>query len=178
MAGGARVSGVLYLAWRYLLWHRWKTAILVLAVTLVVYLPLGLQLVVQQTATDMTARADRSPLLLGSRGSPLELVLAALYFDKPQPEITRMSQVNRIEEMDQGTATPLYTAIRVGATPIIGTTTTYFALRDLQLARGRAAEIPGECMVGAKAATRLEVGVGDKLPLSSQTAFAHRARPG
>jgi len=29
------VSGVFFLAWRYLLWHRWKTAILVLAVTLV-----------------------------------------------------------------------------------------------------------------------------------------------
>ena len=35
------MSGVFYLAWRYILWHRWKSAILVAAVTLVVYLPLA-----------------------------------------------------------------------------------------------------------------------------------------
>ena len=64
------MTGVLLLAWRYLLWHRFKTAILVLAITLVIYLPLALQLVITQTAADMTARADRSPLLAGSRGSP------------------------------------------------------------------------------------------------------------
>ena len=44
------MSGVWYLAIRYLAWHRWKAIILIAAVTLVVYLPLGLQLLVEQAA--------------------------------------------------------------------------------------------------------------------------------
>ena len=39
------MKSVLYLAWQYLRWHRWKTLILVTAVTLVLYLPVGLQLI-------------------------------------------------------------------------------------------------------------------------------------
>jgi hypothetical protein len=36
------MRGIIYLAWRHLLWHRWKTLILVGAITMVMYLPLGL----------------------------------------------------------------------------------------------------------------------------------------
>ena len=79
------MNGAWYLAWRYVIWHRWKVGILVAAVTLVLYLPLGLQLVIEQTARDMNARADATALVLGARGSPLELVLNALYFSDEQP---------------------------------------------------------------------------------------------
>ena len=39
---------VLYLAWRYLAFHRVKTAILVGAITLIVFLPVGLQVLVSR----------------------------------------------------------------------------------------------------------------------------------
>ena len=43
----------LYLAWRYLSYNRLKTAILVTAVTLIVFLPTGLQVLVNQSAEQL-----------------------------------------------------------------------------------------------------------------------------
>ena len=37
-----------YLAWRYLLYHRYKSAILVTAITLIFYLPIGLRVLVEK----------------------------------------------------------------------------------------------------------------------------------
>ena len=56
MAAG--VNGVFYLAWRYLRWHRWKTAILIGAVALVLYLPLALQVVIEQSESFLEALGE------------------------------------------------------------------------------------------------------------------------
>ncbi|MEE8595854.1 MAG: hypothetical protein V3T25_08280, partial [Gemmatimonadota bacterium] len=71
---------VFYVAWRYLAYHRWKTITLVGAITLIVYLPIGLRVLVDQSSRQLTARADATPLIIGAKGSPLELVLNTLYF--------------------------------------------------------------------------------------------------
>ena len=59
------MTDVLYLAWRYLSYHKGKTAVLVAAVAVIVYLPVGLNIVVGQSAAELTARADATPLLIG-----------------------------------------------------------------------------------------------------------------
>jgi putative ABC transport system permease protein len=165
------VSGVFFLAWRYLLWHRWKTAILVLAVTLVIYVPLGLQLVVQQTATDMTARADHSPLLLGSRGSPLELVLNSLYFSADQPQVVDYGQLETLRGSGLVEAIPLYVRFHSQGYPIVGTNLDYFAFRGLQIARGRPMVGLGEAVIGARVAQRLGLGAGDAIVSSPESVF-------
>ncbi|MEE8175380.1 MAG: hypothetical protein V3T97_02080, partial [Gemmatimonadota bacterium] len=66
---------VFYLAGRYLAYHRWKTITLVGAITLIVYLPVGLRVLVNQSSRQLTARALATPLIIGAKGSPLELVL-------------------------------------------------------------------------------------------------------
>ena len=58
----------LYLAGRYLAYHRLKTAILVASITLIFYLPVGLRVLVDQSATQLTARAEATPLVLGAKG--------------------------------------------------------------------------------------------------------------
>ena len=40
------MTDLLYLVWRYVAYHRWKTTILVLSITLIIYLPVGLNLLV------------------------------------------------------------------------------------------------------------------------------------
>ena len=82
---------VVYVAWRYLAYHRWKTITLVGAITLIVYLPIGLRVLVDQSSRQLTARADATPLLIGAKGSPLELVLNTLYFGSDHPALTRYS---------------------------------------------------------------------------------------
>ena len=68
------MNSVLYLAWRYLSFNRWKTAVLVTAITVIIFLPLALELVLERSSEQLTARAASTPLLLGAPGSPLELV--------------------------------------------------------------------------------------------------------
>ena len=85
-----------YLAWRYLAYHRFKTAILVTAITLIFYLPTGLRVLVEQSSKQLTARAVATPLVVGAKGSPLELVLNTLYFRADYPTPMRHEQVTRV----------------------------------------------------------------------------------
>jgi putative ABC transport system permease protein len=165
------MSGVFFLAWRYLLWHRWKTAILVLAVTLIIYVPLGLQLVVQQAASDMTARADSTPLFIGGRGSPLELVLNSLYFSEGRPPDIDYGWVERVEAGGLVQPIPLYVRFHSQGFPIVGTNLDYLSFRGLQVAEGRQMVRLGEAVIGAGVAQRLGIGAGESVVSSPESVF-------
>ena len=60
------MKSLLYLAWRYLAHNRFKSAVLVLSITLIVYVPVGLRVLVGQSAAELTARAEATPLLIGA----------------------------------------------------------------------------------------------------------------
>jgi putative ABC transport system permease protein len=169
VAGG--MKNVLYLAWRYLRWHRWKALILVTAITLVLYLPMGLQQVVEQTARDMAARADATPLVLGGRGSPLELVLNSLYFSLEETASIDSSVAEEMRDMGLAEPIPLYVRYHSQQVPIVGTTLDYFNFRGLQLAQGRQLLTLGEAVVGAVAAEKLGLGPGDAVISSPESVF-------
>jgi hypothetical protein len=82
------MNDVLYLAWRYLRFNRGKAAVLVGSISLILFLPAALQVVVREAARALTARADATPLLLGARGSAVDLTLGALYFREPSLDPT------------------------------------------------------------------------------------------
>ena len=165
------MRAVMYLAWCYLRWHRWKTLILTVAVTLVLYLPLGLQLVVEQTATDMTARADATPLVLGGRGSPLELVLNSLYFSLERPARVNYEELERLQHDELVDPVPLYVRFHSQTVPIVGTSLDYFGFRRLSIARGRQMQRLGEAVLGVGAAEQLGVAVGDAVISSPESLF-------
>jgi putative ABC transport system permease protein len=165
------VSGPLYLAWQYLVHHRVKTVILVASITLIVFLPVGLNVLVGQSAAELTARAEATPLLVGAKGSRLELVLSSLYFDTDPPEATTWAQVSRIAESGLAGAIPLHLRFRTRGFAIVGTTLEYFDLRGLRLAAGRHMAVLGECVVGSRVAGNLGIGPGDTLISSPETVF-------
>jgi putative ABC transport system permease protein len=165
------VNGPIYLAWRYLVFHRWKSAILIAAITLVFFLPAALQILVDQSARELTARADATPLLVGARGSALELVLNSLYFDSAPPTSTSWAQAERVEADGLAEAIPLYTRFRVRSHPIVGTSLAYLDFRGLRLASGRPFAVLGECVVGADVADALDVGPGDSVVSSPENVF-------
>jgi putative ABC transport system permease protein len=146
-----------YMAWRYLAYNRVKTMILVLSVALIVFLPVGLRILVGQSARSLTARAETTPLLVGAKGSPLELVLNSLYFESDLPPSTSHAEVRRISDSGLAHAIPLYTRFRSRGFPIVGTTIDYFDFRSLKLAAGRRFAVIGECVLGAEAARSLGV---------------------
>ena len=52
---------VLYLAYRYLVYHRFKTATLIGSIMLIVYLPIGLNVLIGESSRQLTTRATASP---------------------------------------------------------------------------------------------------------------------
>ena len=161
----------LYLAWRYLAYHRFKTAILITSITLIVYLPVGLQVLASQSAEQLTSRAEATPLIVGAKGSPLELVLNTLYFESDTPETMRYAEVTRIAESGLATPIPLYTRFQARRNPIVGTTLDYFEFRGLRIASGRHMAMLGECVVGAEAAKTLGVKPGGHIVSSPESVF-------
>jgi len=162
---------VLYLAWRYLVYHRLKTAILVTSIMLIIYLPIGLNVVVKQSAEHLTARAAATPLLVGAKGSPLELALNSLYFSSEHPELIDYSEATLVQDSGLADAIPLYVRFRSRTHPIVGTSLDYFSFHGLNFAYGRPMAVLGECVVGANVAESLDVKPGDAVISSSETVF-------
>ena len=162
---------VLYLAWRYLAYNRIKTAILVFAIMLIVYLPVGLNVLVNRSAAHLTARAEVTPLLVGAKGSPLELTLNSLYFESDTPEIMRYREVNRIAESELADPIPLYVRFRARDYPIVGTTIDYFQFRGLPATAGRFMAVLGDCVLGATVAEDLGLQPGSTIVSSPESVF-------
>lgn len=165
------MSGSLYLAWNYVRHNRGSTAVLVTSITLIAYLPAALQTIVDNAEEHFRLRANSTPLVVGPRGGPLELVLASVYFDEPYQGVLKMEQLQRIEKQELGQAIPLHTRFKARDCSIVGTTKEYMQLRNLRVAQGRMRSMLGECVVGAGVAERLEIRVGSKIPVSTTTAF-------
>ena len=161
----------LYLAWRYLAYHRIKTAILVTSITLIIFLPVGLRVLVNQSADQLTARAEATPLVVGARGSPLELVLNSLYFESDMPELMRHAQVTRIDTTGLALPIPLYVRFTARGFPIVGTTLEYFEFRAIGIAQGRNLTTLGDCVIGSRVAEALGVGPGESIISSPESVF-------
>ena len=162
---------VLFLAWRYLRFNRGKTAVLVASISLILFLPAALQVVVREGARTLTARADVSPLLVGSAGSAVDLTLGALYFREPTLEPVPYSEVAKLSETELATAIPLHLRYNVRGRRIVGTTLDYLEYRGLETVSGRSFAVLGECVLGATAARGLGVVVGGFVLSSPAGAF-------
>ena len=165
------MSGASYLAGRYLAFHRWKAALLVTALTLILFIPIGLRVLVRQSSEQLSSRAQATPLLLGAPGSPTELVLNSLYFSSDVPAVVSFAESGAVAETGLATPIPLYVRFRVRDQPIVGTTPEYFSFRDLRMAEGRPPAILGEAVLGAAAARSLGVGVGGHVVSSPESVF-------
>jgi putative ABC transport system permease protein len=161
----------LYMAWRYLAYNRIKTLILILSITLIIFLPAGLKILVGQSAASLTARSEATPLLVGAAGSPLELVLNSLYFESDPPPTMPYAEVQRVADSGLALPIPLYTRFQARGFPIIGTTLDYFEFRMLELSTGRKMAVIGECVLGSDVAGKLGLVPGDALVSSPESVF-------
>ena len=123
------MTDVLFLAWRYLRYHWIKSLVLLASISLVLFLPLGLQVVVQQGAETLTSRAEATPLLIGAKGSAVDLTLGALYFREPTVDPVPYQEVTRVNQSGLAVGIPLHLRFLAGRHRIIGTTTEYFDFR-------------------------------------------------
>lgn len=162
---------VLYLAWRYLRFNHGKTMVLVASISLILFLPAALQVVVRAGAEKLTARADRTPLLVGAPGSAVDLTLASLYFREPTVEPVAFRESDGVADTGLATAIPLHLRYNVGGRRIVGTTLEYFEFRGLEPTAGRAFAVLGECVLGSATSRALGANVGDHVLSSPAGAF-------
>jgi putative ABC transport system permease protein len=151
------------MAWRYIRFHKVKTSVLIAAITLITYLPLAVHLLVRSSEAQMLARSRSTPLVIGPKGSALDLVMSTLYFSATPTQQTSMAEANRVDTTDFAYAIPVYHRFQARGFPIVGTTLDYFSFRHLDLDAGRMLAVLGECILGATVATELGLGPGDHL---------------
>jgi len=162
---------LLYLAWQYLRFNKGKTFVLIGSISLVIFLPAGLYVMIEQGSQTLTARAEATPLLIGPQGSASDLTLSALYFRKPTLKSIAFEQVKHVNESGFAFGIPLHLRYAVEDQPIIGTTLDYFDFRGLTVSQGRQIAMLGECVLGAGAASALGVTVGDHVLSTPAGAF-------
>lgn len=165
------VSGSLHLAWRYVVHHRTRTALLAFALGLTLALPLAVRVLMEIAQREYRARAGATPLVLGAKGSALELTLNALYFRRRGVETIQVRQMEALRESGLTKVIPLHARYHAQEAPVVGTSLDYFAFRGLKLARGGMITRLGDCVVGARLARLRGLQPGGALPTSPEQVF-------
>lgn len=165
------MTGIPYLTWRYLRHRPLKSLLLTFAVALMVFLPLGVQSFVNESTRVLQNRAVTTPLLIGPKGSAIDLTLASLYFLPQQLEPVKYLTYKQIRALRQGTVIPLHTRFTAGDSPLVGTSLSYFEERQLKVANGRLFTRLGDCVLGADVATERDLKVGDHVISSPENVF-------
>ena len=161
----------LYIAWKYIAFNRIKTATLVACITLISFLPVALQRLLNESEKQLMSRAVSTPLVIGAKGSALDLVMNTLYFGDDVPELLSMEASDRIAETDLSLSIPMYVRFKARGHPIVGTTLDYFEFRGLNIDQGRQFAVLGDCVLGAKVAKSLALKPGDSLLSSPESLF-------
>jgi len=165
------IKNSLFIAYRYLMYHKMRTCILVVALSIIIFVPLLLDMVVNESQKRLNTRAESTPLILGEKGSSLDLAINSLYFIAKRPGDITMADIQTIDDTDMAYSIPLYTRFSAGKRRIVGTTFDYVDFRRIHLAQGRMFTILGEAVIGSKVADDLNLTVGDKLISSPENLF-------
>lgn len=161
----------LYIAWKYLTFSKARSATLIACITLIAVLPLALEIILDESEHQLVERAEHTPLLVGARGSALDLVMNSLYFADEVPESVTLASAEEITATGLADAIPLYVRFRARGFPVVGTTLDYLDYRRLRLAAGTPFGLLGECVIGATVARQLGLKPNDSLMSSPETVF-------
>jgi putative ABC transport system permease protein len=161
----------LYLAWRYLSFYKARSLVLICCITIIAVLPLVLETLVDESERQLSSRAQSSPLLIGAKGSSLDLVMNSLYFSDEQPEPITMAAIDQVWDSGLAAPIPLHIRYKARTYPVVGTTLDYFDFRQLEILQGQMFALIGQCVLGAEAARTLNLGPGDTITSSPEAMF-------
>ena len=165
------MTDALYLAFAYLRHNLVRSLVIVGAFVLILISPVVTRLVLNAAEAQLSARAQATPLMIGAKGSALDLIMNGLYFSADRPELITMADVDAVWDSGLAIAVPLYVRYTAGGQPVVGTTLDYFEARNLTAAQGRPFAVLGEAVLGATAARRLGLGPGDLLITDPENLF-------
>ena len=152
------------LAWAYLAARPFAT-VLNIAMLAIGVGTLALLLLFTAQSEERLAR-DASPvdLVVGAKGSPLQLILSALLqVDVPTGNIPLAEARKLAASPMVASATPIALGDTFRGHRIVGTDASYLALYGATVAQGRVFAAPMEAVVGAEVARRFAIGTGAEL---------------
>jgi putative ABC transport system permease protein len=162
------MTGTIKLAWKYILFHKAKSLILIACIFLTMILPIAIAILLGSFNEQIVARADETPVVLGAEGSSLDLALHTLYF-RNQPASLIMHQVaDDINKDSLAQAIPIHSLYTAQDFPVVGTSLEYFSFRRLQLEEGNQLALLGDCVLGEKVSRELGLRSGDQLLTDSE----------
>ncbi len=153
---------LLTLSWKYLSFRPLSTGLNAILLAFGLAIITVLLLVQHQFEQKMTRDAAGIDLVVGAKGSPLQLILASVYhIDFPTGNI-KMEEAQRISRnrlVKQ--VIPLAMGDNMQGFRIVGTNHDYLSLYEVSFATGKAWEFPFEVILGSSAAQALGLKLGD-----------------
>lgn len=161
----------LYLAYKYIRFHKTRSMVLIFSIGIIIYLPNGLKKLISESEIQMVKRAKATPLIIGAKGSSTDLVINTLYFQQEKTENISMEVMAAVNATGFGYAIPIMSIFTARNFSIVATDRDYFNFRKLNLSSGRWISFVGECVIGSTVADKLNIGVGDSLVSSPENFF-------
>ncbi len=153
---------LIVLSWKYIKGKPLSTALNVLLLSFGIGIIVVLLLVSQQVQEKLTENASGIDLVVGAKGSPLQIILGSIYhIDYPTGNISlkdaeRLSKNRLVKNVVPLALGDSYKSVR-----IVGTTTGYKDLFGLVVKEGAFWDQDYEVALGATAAKKLGIAVGD-----------------
>ena len=174
--------GWLRLAFKYVLYHRLKSLLLLACVFLTAFLPIAIEILLNRFESEIVARSSATPVVIGPKGSRFDLTLRSLYFrvaGSEESDIATMplGEIDNVSETRWAKPIPMYSKYTSKGFPVVGTTADYFKFRDLQIRSGNALVQIGDCVLGAGVAEKLRVKSGDRLLTDMENVISIAANP-
>lgn len=158
--------------------HEWvQTVLLVACLAGACLIPIAGRLMLDRTGDELRRRAAETPLVVGVAGSPIELVLGSLYFDRGDLGILPYAETLELDEDREVLAIPLSLGFTARGAAIVGTRFDYFEQRGLRPERGELPKRLGDCVVGAAVARKFAIEAGDRLFSDPREAYDLAAAP-
>jgi putative ABC transport system permease protein len=165
------VPAAFHLALHYVLRHRLQSLLLCLALGASLALPVAVRTFAKTVEAETGKRASGTPLVLGAKGSSLDLLLSALYFRRQPIAPITLRQVDLIRASGLGDAIPLLVRFHSQGSPIVGVDLAYFDFRGLGTEQGHLFTRLGDCVVGARLAIERGLKPGDSVFSSPEQVF-------
>lgn len=170
------------LAWRYLASRPLLTALHVAMVAIAVATLVFLLLLTDQTGRRLEVDARPVDLVVGAKGSPLQLILSAvLHADVPTGNIRYAEGRALARDPMVAAAIPVAVGDSFRGFRIVGTEPAYLDLYGARLSQGRVFAAELEAVLGSEVARRTGVGVGVAIVgahgLAASGGAAHEAAP-
>ncbi len=168
---------LLKISWKYLTFRPLSTSLNVIFLALGLAIIAVLLLIQDQFEKKMNQDAEGIDLVVGAKGSPLQLILSSVYhIDFPTGNIkldeARTLSRNRLVKK----IIPLALGDNYEGLRIVGTNHDYLELYGVEFSQGKAWDYPFEVVLGAEAAAKAGLKLGDEFASShgiSEGSHAH-----